>query len=108
MLIWLVQGPLTGVDLIVRTGNGFTSVGPAAVVIASLVAGLAGWALLALLERVTPRPRRAWRLVAAAVLLISILGPLTAATTLPAKGALVAMHAVVGVLLIVGLPRRSA
>jgi len=59
LLIWLVQGPLTGMDLVVRTGNGVTTVGPAAVVITSLAAGLAGWGLLALLGRLASRPDRA-------------------------------------------------
>ena len=107
VLIWLVQGPLTGVDLVVRDGAGTTTVGPAAVVAVSLIAGAAGWALLALLERVTTRARTVWCAIAIAVLLVSFAGPLGAATTAQAKGALAAMHAVVGVILIAGLARSS-
>jgi len=107
LLIWLVQGPLTGVDLIVRTGGSLTTVGPIAVVAVALAVGLLGWALLALLERVTPRARRVWSVIAVAVLLLSFAGPLGSATTAPAKGALAAMHAVVGVILIAGLTRTS-
>jgi hypothetical protein len=107
LLIWLVQGPLTGVDLVVRNGNGTTSVGLVAVVAVAVGAGLVGWALLALLERFTTRARRVWTVVAVAVLLLSFAGPLGSATTLQAKGALAAMHAVVGVILIAGLYRTS-
>jgi hypothetical protein len=107
LLIWLVQGPLTGVDLVVRTGGSLTTVGPVAVVAVALAAGLVGWGLLALLERVTSRGRLVWGVIAVAVLLLSFAGPLGAATTPRAKGALAAMHAVVGVILIVGLTRTS-
>ena len=106
LLIWLVQGPLTGVDLVVRNGNATSTVGPVAVVAVALVAGLVGWGLLALLERVTTRARRVWAVVAVVVLLLSFAGPL-GATTIQAKGALAAMHAVVGAILIAGLYRTS-
>jgi 4-amino-4-deoxy-L-arabinose transferase-like glycosyltransferase len=103
MLIWLVQGP----HLTVRTGNTATSVGPAAVIATSLAAGLAGWLLLAILERYSARPRRAWTVIASAVLVLSLLGPILYSVTAPTAGALIAMHAVVGVILITGLSRRA-
>jgi len=106
LLIWLVQGPLTGVDLVVRNGDATSTVGPVAVVAVALAAGLVGWGLLALLERVTTRARRLWAVVAVVVLLVSFVGPL-GATTIQAKGALAAMHAVVGAILIAGLYRTS-
>jgi len=107
LLIWLVQGPVTGVDLVVRNGNATTTVGPVAVVAVALAAGLVGWGLLALLERVTTRARLLWAVVAVAVLLLSFAGPLGSATTVQAKGALAAMHAVVGAILIAGLSRTT-
>jgi hypothetical protein len=106
LLIWLVQGPLTGVDLVVRNGDATSTVGPVAVVAVALAAGLVGWGLLALLERVTTRARRLWAVIAVVVLLVSFAGPL-GATTIQAKGALAAMHAVVGAILIAGLYRTS-
>jgi len=106
LLIWLVQGPLTGADLVVRNGDATSTVGPVAVVAVALAAGLVGWGLLALLERVTTRARRLWAVVAVVVLLVSFVGPL-GATTIQAKGALAAMHAVVGAILIAGLYRTS-
>jgi len=106
LLIWLVQGPLTGVDLVVRNRDATSTVGPVAVVAVALAAGLVGWGLLALLERVTTRARRLWAVIAVVVLLVSFAGPL-GATTIQAKGALAAMHAVVGAILIAGLYRTS-
>ena len=106
LLIWLVQGPLTGADLVVRNGDATSTVGPVAVVVVALAVGLVGWALLALLERVTSRGRLVWSIIAVAVLLLSLVGPL-GATTIQAKGALAAMHAVVGAILIAGLTRTS-
>jgi hypothetical protein len=106
LLIWLVQGPLTGADLVVRNRDATSTVGPVAVVAVALAAGLVGWGLLALLERVTTRARRLWAVIAVVVLLVSFAGPL-GATTIQAKGALAAMHAVVGAILIAGLYRTS-
>lgn len=48
-----------------------------AVVVTAALAGLLGWALLALLQRRTTNPRRAWRIVAPLALLVSLAGPLS-------------------------------
>ena len=58
-----------GLDLTVRSGTATATttatVGPVAVALTSLIAGLAGWALLAVLERTVARPARwlagSWR-----------------------------------------------
>jgi hypothetical protein len=84
-----------------------TQVGPAAVITTSLAAGMCGWLLLAILERYSTRPRRTWLVIAIAVLVVSLLGPLTSAVTAATTGALIAMHAVVVVVLIAGLSRRA-
>ena len=94
LLIWFVNEPLF--------------VSPAAVVLTSLLAGLAGWGLLALLELLTRRPRRIWLAVAVPVLLVSLLGPLTADAPPSAIAALLAMHSSVGAILIAGLSRSTA
>ena len=77
-----------------------------AVALTSLTAGLAGWALLAVLERTVGRPARWWRAVALLVYVVSLLGPLGATSTAVAL-ALAALHTVVAGLLVVLLPRRS-
>jgi hypothetical protein len=109
LLGWAVAGPAAGVHLTVRIGSAAADqhVGPAAVVVASVLAGLAGWALLALLERHAPKARTIWTGIAVAVLAASVLaGPLGGVTT-SAKVALAGLHLLVGAVLIVGL-RRTA
>lgn len=103
--VWVVAGPLAGVQLRVESASGVREVGPVAVVLSALVAGAAGWALLALLERTTRHARRTWTVIAVAVLMVSLVGPLGgvgAGSVL----ALAAMHLLVGAVLISRLPRR--
>ena len=76
LLGWVIAVPLAGVELTARTGSDVQRVTPVAVAVSTLLAGLAGWALLALLERLTARARTVWTVVAALVLLVSLLGPL--------------------------------
>ena len=108
LLGWLVVGPLAGVDLVVQPGqpDATQRVGPCAVATAGRIAGLAGWAVLAGLDRLTARARAVWTAVAAAALVVSLLGPL-AAVTASAQAALAGLHLLVGSVLIIGL-RRTA
>ncbi|MET8866676.1 DUF6069 family protein [Nonomuraea sp. NPDC004580] len=106
LVVWAVAVPLAGVALTVHMGGGMQEIGPVSVVVASLVIGLAGWALLAVLERVTSKPGRVWTVVALAVLVLSLLGPLGGAAGGGAMSVLVVMHLVVGGVLVGGLARR--
>jgi hypothetical protein len=59
LAVWLVTDPLLGIHLTGPTAPGsqqLQPITPAMVAGGSLVAALAGWALLALLERFTARP----------------------------------------------------
>jgi hypothetical protein len=78
-----------------------------AVVVATAVAGLAGWAFLAVLERATRHAATAWTCVAVAVLLLSLAGPVGGAETGGGAAALVAMHLAAGAVLIPGLGRTA-
>ncbi len=98
--VWAIAHPLAGADLVVDTGSGRTTVTPAAVVITTVVVGLAAWGLLALLERLTRRGTAIWSWIAGAVLLISLLGPIGSAIGAGATAALVAMHLAAGAVLI--------
>ncbi|MEU4424870.1 DUF6069 family protein [Actinoplanes sp. NPDC024001] len=89
-----------GFDLSLRDGP---SVGPAAVAVSAGAAALAGWALLAVLERVTARARRIWTIVAAVVFVVSLLGAAGGASAAAILG-LSILHAVVAAVLITGLP----
>jgi hypothetical protein len=98
--VFLLVHNAAGVDL---EANG-TAIGAAAAGVTAAVAGLLGWALLAILERTTARGRRAWTVVAAVVLLLSLAGPL-GATGAAAIAGLTLLHLSVGAVLIAGLPR---
>ncbi|MCZ7475615.1 DUF6069 family protein [Micromonospora sp. WMMC273] len=108
LLGWVVAVPVAGVELITRSGSADQRVTPVAVVVSTLLAGLAGWALLALLERLTARARTAWTVVAGLVLLVSLLGPLGGGVGGAATLTLVALHLVAAAVLITGLRRTAA
>lgn len=104
--VWTVADPVLGIELLVEMDAEPQPVGVQAVVASSLVADLAGWGLVALLERVTTRARRVWTVTALAVLMLSLLGPPAAVTT-AATVALAAMHLAVAVVLIPTLTRAT-
>src|SRR4051794_7511115 len=74
--LWMIAHPIAGADLAVDTGSGPTTVTPTAAVLVTVVAGLAAWGLLALVERFSRRAAAIWSWIAGAVVLISLLGPL--------------------------------
>jgi hypothetical protein len=101
-LVWVIAVPVAGVDLVATPLGGSTMhVTLLAVLVSSLVAGLAGLGLLRLLERRSPKGLRNWTGTAAVVLVLSLASPM-GGETLGAKLSLVAMHLVVGAVLITG------
>ncbi|HEX3005938.1 MAG TPA: DUF6069 family protein [Angustibacter sp.] len=102
---WGALHSLLHIDLAVRQGGRVQHVESLTVTLTSLVVGLAGWLTLTLLERRTERGLLAWRLLAGGVLLVSLTGP-AAAVTLSAGLGLLALHLVVGLGLLLGLPGR--
>lgn len=107
LAVWALAVPLAGITLTARMGAAPQPVGPVPVVVASLLAGLAGWALLAVLERRATRPGRSWTIIALVVLVLSLFGPLTSAVGAAATVVLLLMHLVVGAVLIPGLVRAA-
>jgi hypothetical protein len=103
LVLWAVA-EATGVDLVVGEGADATTIGPVAVVLVSALAALAGTGLLALLER-RPRGRARFTAIATAVLLVSLAGPLGAATN-DALTVLLNMHVVVWLALVVTAWRK--
>lgn len=108
LVVWTVAGPMLGVDFLVRPigAPGTQQVGPVAVAATGIGIGLAGWAMLALLERFTSRARLAWTVIAAVALVLSLGSPfagLEAATVV----ALECLHLTVGGIILLGL-RRTA
>ncbi len=105
--VWVLAVPLLGLHLEVRFGTGAPqTVGLGLVLGASLIASLAGWGLLAMLERRSARARTIWTAAAFAVLLASLSLPLTAGTTASTKVVLALMHLAVAGILIPGLRAR--
>lgn len=107
--IWVVSVPVLGHRLVVagQPGEPPLEVGLVPVIILALVPSLAGWGLLAILERRTRTARRAWTTVALVVLAISFLpltGPGTPGLT---KAVLAFMHLAVAAVLIPTLTRTS-
>jgi Family of unknown function (DUF6069) len=105
LAVWLVTDPLLGVDLIVPTRPGseeLMSITPVLVAGTSLVVALAGWALLALLERFSARARTIWTAVAVLFALFSLAGPLSTlgSSTAATAVALALMHVAVAAVLI--------
>jgi hypothetical protein len=104
LALWVLSVPVAGVDLSVGSGSSQQTVGPVAVAVAALLAGVAGWALLAFLERRFRAGRRVWRITAWVVLALSVLlGPIGAGATGAVLATLAAMHVAVGITLIFGL-----
>ena len=107
LAVWLAAVPVAGVDLQVRMSDTTRDVGPVSVVVSALLAALAGLDCLAVLRRITKRPVRAWTILASAVLVVSLSGPLGQAADTSATVILVAMHLAVTAVLI-PLGRRLA
>ncbi|WP_020386088.1 DUF6069 family protein [Kribbella catacumbae] len=77
VLVWVVGEPLLGHDMVIKAeGQEPQDLGASAMVMFSLFFSLLGWALLALLERVTPRAALIWTVVALVVLAVSFFFPL--------------------------------
>ncbi len=107
LAIWVLATPIAGIELDVRVGGETSEVGPGAIALTAAAAGLAAWAVLALLERWTASARRIWRITAAVLLVVSLAGPIGSAVGAGAALALVAMHVVVGTILIAMFVRST-
>jgi len=107
--VWLIFA-LLGVDLRSPAGGGSPShdIGVGQVVFSSTAAALAGWALLAALERLTRRARSVWRATATVVLLLSLAGPMSGTgVSVANRLGLVVFHLTVAAILIALLPRTG-
>ncbi|TNH23976.1 hypothetical protein FHG89_26065 [Micromonospora orduensis] len=110
--LWMVAVPLLGHRLTVTggpPGRERLEIGLAPVVIVALAAALAGWALLALLERVLPRSARlVWTITALGVLLVSFAPLATSGMDVATRVILGALHVAVATVLIAVMTRTAA
>lgn len=99
LAVWFVAEVVFGLDLrspAAGAGEQAKDVTAIHVVFAAAVGSLAGWGLLAVLERVTSRPRRVWTAVVVVTLLASLTGPLSGTgLTTSNRLVLVLLHLVV-------------
>jgi hypothetical protein len=107
LAVWVVAAPIAGRQLKVRQGGVTDTVGLRAVIVTALIAGLVGWALLAVLERFGRRPRPTWTVIAVVVLALSLAGPLAEGVDAATKLVLACMHLAVGAVLIPTLLRMA-
>lgn len=111
VVVWVVAEPILGVDLRspAQGGGATRDINGVVIAVAGLVASLAGWALLSLLERFVPRRARLiWVGVAVGVLVLSLGGPLSGdGVTTANRMWLAGMHLCVAAVLIPALARTS-
>ncbi|PSK87474.1 hypothetical protein CLV63_13127 [Murinocardiopsis flavida] len=108
VLVWLVADPLLGHRLRIIDGEQTLDIGAVPVAMVALLAALAGWGLLAALERFWARRARAvWIGAAVAVLAVSFL-PLTGdGMDGGTRVALSLMHLAVAAVLIPGMRTKD-
>ncbi|WP_117210893.1 DUF6069 family protein [Allorhizocola rhizosphaerae] len=101
VLVWVVGEPLLGYDMIIKAeGQEPQDLGASAIVMFSLFFSLLGWALLALLERVAPRARLVWTVVALVFLAVSFFPLFTIEASGGTKVVLALAHVAVAAVLI--------
>jgi Family of unknown function (DUF6069) len=102
---WLL-GRLAHVDYIVDTPLGTRQITLALTVVATAVAGVAGWGVIALLERYTASPSGIWIALTLLVLVLSIVPVFQTTANPPTQLMLTALHCVAAAVLIPALPQR--
>jgi Family of unknown function (DUF6069) len=102
---WLL-GRLARVDYIVDTPLGTRQITLALTVVATAVAGVAGWGVIALLERYTASPRGIWIALTLLVLVLSIVPVFQTTANPPTQLMMTALHCVAAAVLIPALPQR--
>jgi hypothetical protein len=109
--LWAVYHLALGIDLrspAFGEYGGTASVGAGNVIFVSALAAFAAWGLLAVLERLTPRARGVWLVVAVLALLASLGGPMSGTgITTENRMELLGFHLLVGAVLIPLLYRTS-
>ena len=109
VLLWLIADPLLGHPLRIVDGEQTLDIGVVAVVVVALLASLAGWALLAVLERFRVRRARAiWTGMAGVVLAVSFLPFIGDGMDGRTRVFLALMHLAVAAVLIPGMVGGSA
>lgn len=104
-LAWIL-GRLAHVDYIADTPTGTRQITLALTIVATVAAGMAGWVVIALLERYSSSARAVWIALTLVVLVLSIVPIFWTAATLSTQLMLTALHCVAAAVLIPALPQR--
>jgi len=104
-LAWLL-GWLVHVDYVVDTPIGTRKITLALTIVATVAAGIAGWVVIALLERYTSSPRGVWIALTLAVLVLSVVPVFRTTANIGTQLMLTALHCVAAAVLIPALPQR--
>ncbi|MGK5557956.1 DUF6069 family protein [Actinomadura kijaniata] len=108
LAVWAVGEPLLGHDLVVTApGRRPMDLGASQILVFSLLPGLLGWALLALLERVTSRAGAVWTVLALLVLALSFAPLASVEATGGSKVVLALTHVAVGAVLVPAFLRTT-
>lgn len=98
-LIWLIADAAGAALSVPQPGGSTTEVGLPSVIVAATLAVLAGWALLAALERRFANGMRTWTVVATAVAVLSLVPVLTSGATPGTTIALTLIHGAAAVII---------
>jgi Family of unknown function (DUF6069) len=104
-LAWLL-GRMAHVDYIVDTPIGTREITLALTIVATVAAGIAGWVVIALLERYASSPRGVWIALTLLVLVVSIVPVFWTTANPGTQLMLTALHCVAAAVLIPALPQR--
>jgi hypothetical protein len=111
LTIWIVAELVLGIDVRAPAFDGSGATLPIAaqdVLLISALLSFAGWGLLAILERLTARARRAWLVIASVVLALSLATPMAGTgVSVANRIVLLLIHLAIGGVLISGLYRTS-
>ena len=104
LLVWVIAVALAGLDLVAGSGAAAQTVAPPSIVFVVLVAGLAAWGVLALLERFAKHGGRIFAGIGWTVLALSLFGPVLMGAVGTVIVVLLVMHVLTGATLMTGLP----
>jgi hypothetical protein len=107
LAVWLL-GRLVGADYWITDAQGTVQISALVTTQVTLVVSLFGWGVLALLERLTRHGTTIWTVLAAVVVVASMIPIVLVEATTPTRWALGAVHLAVGAVLVPALVRARS
>jgi uncharacterized protein DUF6069 len=107
LAVWLL-GRLAGADYWITDSQATVQISALVTTQVTVVVSLFGWGVLALLERLTRHGATAWTVLAAVVVVASMIPIVLVEATTPTRWALAAVHLAVGAVLVPTLVRARS